>query len=287
MEVLALGQLWPCVQTGPAAANCEGSLDSVPDEGGWTKVKVMETYSSKDFEGIAAAIEKEVGEIVKYKQFFEWAADWYRLDCGLPRKDLIRPYRPPPSKRREKLQRIRPGGTPPSKMREKVQRIAKSARQLLNDLGITTIEEAFDGPGHFELLEILAAVEVPSEGAVVNATRRVGQFATMMDAVEATVELEHRSLKASGEVLAEGKLTVPKGHQGDIAVNNWIATMMEIYRRITGVEPATSVGQVGRPDQGIASGPLIRFLQAASERLGMKYSEDAWRSRVRTILQSH
>ena len=172
-------------------------------------------------------------------------------------------------------------------MREKVQRIAKSARRLLNDLGVTTIEEAFDGPGHFELLEVLAAVEVPSEDAVVNATRRVGQFATMMDAVEATVELERRALKASEEVLAEGKLTVPKGHQGDIAVNNWIATMMEIYRRITGAEPARPLGQVDQPNEGIASGPFIRFLQAAGEPLGISYSEDAWRSRVRTILQSH
>jgi hypothetical protein len=147
---------------------------------------MVETYSRKDFEGIADAIESDISEVIKCKKFFEGAADWYRLDCGLPRGDLIRPYRPPPSKRREK-----------------VQRVAKSARRLLNDLGVRTIEEAFDGPGHFELLEILAAVEVLSEDA--------RQLATMIDAVEATVELEIRSLKALEEVLAEGKPTVPKG----------------------------------------------------------------------------
>ena len=70
-------------------------------------------------------------------------------------------------------------------------------------------------------------------------------------------------------------------------MNNWIAAMMEIYRKITGAEPATSVGQVDQPNEGIASGPFIRFLQAAGEPLGISYSEDAWRSRVRTILETY
>jgi len=172
-------------------------------------------------------------------------------------------------------------------MREKLQRIAKSARRLLQDLEITTYEEAADGPGSFELLEILAAVEEPSEDAVVNATRRMGQLATMMDAIKAASELERRALEAAEDVIAAGKLTVPKGHQGKVAVNNWIAEMMEIHRKITGVEPATSVGHVDQPNEGTASGPFIRFLQAAGEPLGLSYSEDAWRSRVRTILEPH
>jgi hypothetical protein len=226
------------------------------------------TYLNEHFERCAAPIARDVGDVVKHKQLFEWAADWYGLDCGLP-------ARPPPRR------------TAPSKMREKLQRIAKSARRLLEDLEVTTFEEAFDGPGSFQLLEVLAAVEVPSEDAVVNATRRVGQLATMIDAIKAAAELERRCLKAAENVLAEGKLTVPKGHQGDTAVNNWIANMMEIYRNITGAEPSTSVGHVDQPNEGIASGPFIRFLQTAGEPLGISYSEDAWRSRVRTILKSH
>ena len=31
--------------------------------------------------------------------------------------------------------------------------------------------------------------------------------------------------------------------------------------------------------------PLIRFLQAAGQPLNIDFSEDAWRSRVRTILK--
>ena len=230
----------------------------------------MATYSREDLERIATEIGRDVGDVIKCRQRFEWAADWYGLDCGLPRGAAPRPRH-----------------TPPSKMHEKLQRIAKSARRLLQDLEITSYEEADDGPGSFELLESLAAVEEPSEDAVINATRRMGQLATMMDAIEAASELERRALKAAEDVIAVGKLTVPKGHQGDAAVNNWIAAMMEIYRKITGTEPATSVGEVDQPNEGIATGPLIRFLQAAGRPLGISYSEDAWRSRVRTILKSH
>jgi hypothetical protein len=130
-------------------------------------------------------------------------------------------------------------------------------------------------------------VDPPSEDAVIEATTRLGQLATLIDAVKAAKELEDRALKAADDVIAIGRLTVPKGHQGDAPVNNWVATMMEIYRKITGHEPATSVGHVDRPNEGIASGPFIRFLQAAGQPLGLNYSEDALRSRVRTILKAH
>ncbi|MGH9553340.1 MAG: hypothetical protein ACRD3W_28425 [Terriglobales bacterium] len=172
-------------------------------------------------------------------------------------------------------------------MRDKLHRLAKNARRLLKDLEIKNYEESADGPGHFYLLEALTAVEHPNEDAVINATTRMGQLAVMMDAVEAAFELERRALKAAEDVVAIGKLMVLKGHQGETPVNNWIAAMMEIYRKITGSEPATSVGHVDQPNEGIGSGPFIRFLQAAGGPLGLSYSEDAWRSRVRTILEFH
>ena len=54
---------------------------------------------------------------------------------------------------------------------------------------------------------------------------------------------------------------------------------------LTGKEPATSVGAPKRPNEGIAAGPLIRFLEAAGKPLKIEFSEDGWRSRVRTILK--
>jgi len=34
-----------------------------------------------------------------------------------------------------------------------------------------------------------------------------------------------------------GELVVPKGHHGQVAVNDWIAAMMSIYQKITGTDP--------------------------------------------------
>jgi hypothetical protein len=62
--------------------------------------------------------------------------------------------------------------------------------------------------------------------------------------------------------------------------------MMSLYRTITGSDPATSVGAPERPNEGIAGGPLIRFLEAAGKPLQIEFSGDAWRSRARTILPS-
>ena len=107
----------------------------------------------------------------------------------------------------------------------------------------------------------------------------------IMDGVVAAAEFDRRAKKAAAEVARVGKLIVREGNPGDDAVNDWIADMMSIYRMITGNEPATSVGAPKRPNEGIAAGPLIRFLEAAGKPLEVEFSEDAWRSRVRTILK--
>ena len=69
----------------------------------------MATYSTEDHERIAAAINRDVGDLVEHRRLFEWAADWYGLDCGLPRDARRRPRRMPPSKMHEKLQRLAKG----------------------------------------------------------------------------------------------------------------------------------------------------------------------------------
>ena len=102
----------------------------------------MATYSTGDHERIAAAVGQDVRDVIEHKRPFEWAADWYGLDRGLPRDA-------PPQPRR----------TPSSKMHAKLVRLAKSARRLLKDLEIKNHEEAADGPGNFDLLEALAAAE--------------------------------------------------------------------------------------------------------------------------------
>jgi hypothetical protein len=69
----------------------------------------METYSSEDYERIATAIGWDVGDLVEHKRLFECAADWYGLDCGLPRDTPPRLRRMPPTKMRDKLTSLAKG----------------------------------------------------------------------------------------------------------------------------------------------------------------------------------
>ena len=163
--------------------------------------------------------------------------------------------------------------------------VAKNARRLLKSLGVNDPAEAADGPGSRELLAALVLLGERNEDPVIEATARIGRLAEIVDGLAAAAELEVRAKKAAIEVVKVGKLTVREGNPGDDAINDWIAAMMSLYRRITGKEPATSVGAPKRPNEGIAAGPLIRFLQAAGKPLKIEFSEDAWRSRVRTILK--
>ena len=44
-------------------------------------------------------------------------------------------------------------------------------------------------------------------------------------------------VKPQRTLLRIGELIVPREHQGDVVVNNWIAAMMSIYKRLTGKKP--------------------------------------------------
>lgn len=220
----------------------------------------MSAYTHSDFEQIASAIDIPVKQVANLATQFEAAARWFRLDKRQPKR------------------------LAPSKQREKLNQVAKSARRLLKSLGINHPAEAADGPGDREILEALVLVGERNADPIIEATQRIGRLVELVEFMQAAAEFEGRAQKAAVEVAEIGKLTVREGNPGDDAVNDWIAAMMSLYRTITGKEPATSVGAPGRPNSGKAAGPLIRFLQAAGKPLKIEFSEDAWRSRVRTIL---
>jgi hypothetical protein len=210
----------------------------------------MPTYTEANFEQIAAAIGIEVTQIARHEKLFEGAALGYRLD------------------------KRRPTRVSPSKLRAKLVRISKRARRLLESLGVDDPDEAPDGPGKVEILDALVLADESNEGPVIDATRRIGRLVEIVEAVAAAAEFDRRAKEATTEVTEHGELTVRQGHTGDAAVNDWIAAMMGVYKRITGKEPATSVGSPAssvdspeRPDAGIAGGPLIRFLEAAGKPL--------------------
>jgi hypothetical protein len=221
----------------------------------------MATYEQANFEQIATAIGVEVEQIAKHENLFEAAARWYWLDEKQPER------------------------TPASSLRRKLDRISKSAYRLLKNLGVNNPDNAADGPGDPEILNALVLIGERHESPVIEVTRRIGRLLEITDGIAAAAEFERRARRGALEVTRIRKLTTGEGNPGDAAVNNWIAAMMSLYRKITGKEPGTSVRGPDKPNEGIAYGPLVRFLESAGKPLRIEFSEDAWRSRVRTILK--
>jgi hypothetical protein len=154
----------------------------------------------------------------------------------------------------------------------------------LKSLGLDSADAAEDGPAA-DILDALLLTGEADAAPIIEATRRIGRLVEMLDAVLAAKALSRRAETASREAYNVGRLTVEQANSGDRAINDWIAAMMSLYQKITGKEPATSVGKTGQPNEGVAAGPLIRFLAAAGEPVGLQLSEDAWRSRVRAVLK--
>jgi hypothetical protein len=162
----------------------------------------LTTYTHTNFEQIATAIGIGVKPVANLQAQFEAAALWFRLD-----------------KRRARR-------TAPSKQREKLNQVAKSARRMLKSLGINDPDEAADGPGDAEIFKALVLAGEPDENPVMEATRRIGRLAEIVEGIAAAAELEGRAQKAATEVAEVGKLTVQEGNPGDDAVNDWTAAML-------------------------------------------------------------
>jgi hypothetical protein len=221
---------------------------------------VKPTYSKKDYAHIATAIGKKVADVERQEKAFAAASLWYRLDSKAPAGKRVTPFR----------------------MQNRMTRIASAADRLLKQLGVCDAADAPDGPA-IGILEVLASTGNDTEDTVIRATARIGRLVELLEAVDATRELKDLALRGSASAKRIGRLIVPKGHQGDVAENNWIAAMMSLYRQITGKEPRTSVGGLFGNDEGKARGPLIRFLEAAGKPIGIKYSTNGWRSRIRVV----
>jgi hypothetical protein len=221
--------------------------------------ETMPTYSREDFEQIATVIGNDVARVCRHEKRFEAAALWYRI-----------------SQRARKDHR-----TTPFVMHKRMTQIANAARKLLGHLGVNDPAEAPDGP-EISVLEVLASA-FEGEDPVVRATARIGRLVEILEAVEAARELERRAHIGADDVVRIGKLIVPKGHHGKAAVNDWIEAMMSIYKQITGRDPGITIVGPSRPSRGKATGPLIRFLEAAGKPLGIQLSPASFASRIKDV----
>ncbi len=218
------------------------------------------TYETSDISRISEAIGASTNVVLEHRPQFEAAAIWYRSDIRNPKR------------------------IPPSQLERKLGTIAKTARRLLDALGIQDTIAACDGPGQAAIFQALDAAAVDGESEVLRATERIGRLVEILEGLAATTDIERWAKDAAKETVKTLRSITPAGHQGDAATNIWIADMIGLYCKITGRDPGTSVGAPGSKNVGEAAGPLIRFLATAGEPLGLNYSTDAWRARIRLIL---
>ena len=229
------------------------TLSFLPSRHSLTRDRTLGDVLERYFERIATAIGEDVADTQRHKKAFEAAAMWYRL-----RKRIA-----------------------PSVMRNRMTKIANAARRLLEHLGVSIPpkHQTVRQPPFWKCLhQPMRKRRHCYRGDSTNWT--LGRDLEAGDAARALAGLAQ---KGAEDVVQIGKLIVPKGHQGDVAENNWIAAMMSIYKQITGKDPGISVMAPGRPDRGKAAGPLIRFLAAAGKPLGIGYSPDFLRGRIKDV----
>jgi hypothetical protein len=217
-------------------------------------------YADVDFQAIAESVDAPVSEVKRFASAFEEAATWIRLG------------------------ERRPNRRPPTRVRHRMGQISNTATRLLRHLGVDDPEQAADGPGDEEIRDWLASAGDGDEESIVSATEQIGILVEVIRAREAALLLRARAMEAAQDPVRE--LIVPRGNTGDDIVNQWIAAMLVIYTAVTGRRVATSVGALNRPNEGVAEGPLIRFLLAAGGPVGLDQSEDALRRRVRLVQES-
>jgi hypothetical protein len=97
------------------------------------------------------------------------------------------------------------------------------------------------------------------------------------------VERSNAAANGAKEAVEIGKLYVPSGHHGNVAVNGWIGHLLRIYIKITGKSAGISVKAPHQPDRGKPTGPLIRFLQAAGQPLGVRLSAASLAGRIKDL----
>jgi hypothetical protein len=212
----------------------------------------------------------KVDDVLQHKEGLELDAWWYR-------SGVRRPPRSAPSKRIERLERII-GSASRCEQALKLEATGLqevAAKALLAALYVNS-DDAYDGVGDnskgWELFEALASVEPYDEDLVSNAIRTIAFSADLSEKITSVREIRHRTLAVAAyinetEIDPSGICKEPIGNQSDTALNDWLASTVVRYESITGKPAGTSVGGPESEQEGIARGPLIRFLMALGPRL--------------------
>jgi hypothetical protein len=239
-------------------------------------------YSTRDFEQIAKAVGGSTAEILAHRHGLEANAFWFRAGQGF---GMRRPKHLPPSKMQERMKRIQ----------RAADRSLKGIDRLLKALEIRDVDDGIgEGALGEQIFEALTWHGYEDVEAAELELREFGKareaaHSLMKRAAAAAADIEKNELKfydVKRQIISRGEWSVPDGNQRDAALNDWVASSMSLYEKITGKCPKTSVRSAVDKRADEADGPLIRFLLAAGRPLGIKQSRKALRARIRRLQEN-
>jgi hypothetical protein len=261
-------------------------------------------YSDTDFAAIAAAVGVDVCKVTQNRTEFFHASFWYAsTDTGLiPSVAVMNKLEQisktarnfvtqggslagaEPDGREKRIHGKSVAGSDVASDRRKFDR---TGAKLIRLLGVTE-ETAEDGLPDRKLEDALVNAGDKDEYAISQLAEAITCYRKDFPAaLEAAEELARSAALGKSGAEQVRELTVTPGFHGREDLNGWIDDMLGLYSKITGHKVATSVRKPIGPDAGKAHGPLVRFLSAAGKPLGLQFSDDAWRSRVKTAEKAH
>ncbi|MBD1548441.1 hypothetical protein [Roseibium aggregatum] len=254
-------------------------------------------YSDEDLGALARALRVEPSKVFSRKQRFDAALFWSGLGRTrsqlVPDEDTIKRLKKLKSTLErflrhahslahrdgedlpEDFQRIKLPAPSPARYRA-------GAGSVFQCLGVDPID-AIDGIEDRALANALSEVSDRDEQ---NLTALVVSLAGFdrdrSGAIHAARDLRRRCTQSIDDLTQIRGVTVKPGHHGNEQVNNWLDNMLCLYEEIIGKPVGMSVAAPGSDHAGEVSGRLIDFLKVAGKPVGLCYSPEAWRSRVRT-----
>ncbi len=219
----------------------------------------IRVYSPEDFQHIASAIRVNARKVKRHSEKFNDAALWFRIN-KFPSRYMT-----------------------PSEMNKRLTQISNFTRKLLKALGIDDPKNAIDGSGNSIIINILTNHPGITDSDVFSAADKLARLNEICDGILAASDLNKWLADEREKALKVSKLVTKPGHTGNDAINEWIASMMSIYQKITGRIPRISRASPTQPNAGKATGPLVRFLQAAARPICVNISNDAWAARIEAI----
>lgn len=181
-------------------------------------------------------------------------------------------------------------GKPTAKLRKTVD---NAFDQLLKKLTFPH-PDTRDDKRDQELMRVLSwSIDGDSDKLEEFLDRIAAYKANLADAVGAAQELIPMLKTSTADLISIRKQTISPRDTGNTHINDLIASLLSIYREFTGREIATSVGEQGSDNEGIATGPVIRYLKLLlapldlyTDEHGLSAHENALRARVREVMET-